>query len=113
MNLLPEPESQEAIKLDDCYDVCLLGASMSIHEDERFAYSVSKLLRYERSRLKVSTEDARQALADIITTIQREAGPLAPIFINDELVLGEVEDEDAVKIVKPGDPGFRRPRSNR
>jgi len=113
MNILPEPEPQEAIKLDDCYDVCLLGVSMSIHEGERFAYSMSKLLRYERLRLKISTEDARQAIADILTTIQREAGPLAPVFINDELVLGEVEDEDAVKIVKPGDPGFRRPRPNR
>jgi hypothetical protein len=117
MNIMPEPEApepepQEAIKLDAVYDCCLLGASMSIHEDERFAYSVSKLIRYERTRLKITTAEAREALADIITTIQREAGPLAPIFINDELI-EPVEDENAVKIVQPGDPGFRRPRPNR
>ena len=112
MNLLPEPEPQ-AIKLDDQYDCCLLGVSMSIHEPQRFAYSMSKLLRFERSRLKVTTAEAREALAKEIMDVQREHGPLAPVFLNDELVLGEVEDEDAVKIVQPGDPGFRRPRPNR
>ena len=114
MNNLPDPEPEsQAIKLDEQYDVALLGASMSIHEGDRFAYSVSKLLRYERTRLKVTTAEAREALADIITTIQREAGVLAPVFLNDELVLGDVEDEDAIKIVQPGDPGFRQPRPNR
>ena len=117
MNNLPDPEPEsQAIKLDEQYDVALLGASMSIHEGDRFAYSVSKLLRYERTRLKVTTAEAREALADIITTIQREAGPLAPVFINDELVLGPIEDGDEIttpKIVQPGDPGFRRPRPNR
>ena len=114
---LPQPvfdiPTPEAIKLDDAYDVALLGASMSIHETDRFAYSVSKLLRYERARLNVPTAQAREALADIITAIQREAGPLAPIFINDELVLGLVEDEDAIKIITPGSAGFRRPNGLR
>jgi hypothetical protein len=105
----PEPEPQEAIKLDDCYDVCLLGCTLGIEAD-RYVYSISKLLRYERTRLKVTTAEAREALAEVVTTIQRTAGPLSPVFVNDELVLGDVADEDAITIIKPGDPGFRRPR---
>ncbi len=115
MNLLPEPEPepepQEAIKLDDSMDCCLAGATIGL-ETDRFVYSVSKLLRFERSRMKVTTAEARESLAKDIMAIQREHGPLSPVFVNDELTLGEVEDEDAVKIVKPGDPGFRRPRPN-
>ena len=111
MNILPEPDPQ-AIKLDDQYDVALCGATLGLEAD-RFVYSISKLIRFERSRLKVTTAEAREALAKEIMEVQREHGPLAPVFLNDELVLGEVEDEDAVKIVQPGDPGFRRPRPNR
>lgn len=110
MNILPDPEPapQEAIKLDDEYDVCLLGATLGIEQD-RYVYSISKLIRYERTRLKVTTAEAREKLADVVTTIQRTAGPLSPVFVNDELTLGEVEDEKP-KIIQPGDAGFRRPR---
>ena len=109
MNILPDPESepQEAIKLDDEYDVCLLGATLGIEED-RYVYSISKLIRYERTRLKVTTAEAREKLADVVTTIQRTAGPLSPVFVNDE-ILEPVEDEKP-KIIQPGDAGFRRPR---
>ena len=113
---LPQPvfdiPTPEAIKLDDAYDVALLGASMSIHETDRFAYSVSKLLRYERARLKVPTAQAREALADIITAIQREAGLRAPIFINDELLEPVVDGDEIVKskILTPGSDGFQAPR---
>lgn len=119
MNILPDPDEipapetpapePRAIKLDDAYDCCLLGATLGLEAD-RFVYSISKLLRFERSRLKVTTVEARGALAEVVMAIQREAGPLSPVFVNDELVLGEVEDEDAIKIIQPGDAGFRRPR---
>lgn len=113
MNILPDPEEvPQAIKLDEQYDVCLAGATLGL-ETDRFVYSISKLIRYERTRLKITTAEAREALAQVVMTIQREAGVLAPVFLNDELVLGDVEDEDAIKIVQPGDPGFRRPRPNR
>lgn len=104
----PEPEPQEAIKLDDSMDCCLAGATIGL-ETDRYVYSVSKLLRFERSRLKVTTAEARESLAKDITAIQREHGPLSPVFLNDELTLGEVEDEKP-KILQPGDAGFRRPR---
>jgi hypothetical protein len=105
----PEPE---AIKLDDAYDCCLLGATIGL-ETDRFAYSVSKLLRFERARIhEGSTAEAREALAEIIMDIQREHGPMSPVFVNDEL-LNPVEDGDEIakpKIITPGDPGFRRLR---
>lgn len=113
MNHLPDPEPEpQAIKLDEQYDCCLAGATLGLEAD-RFVYAISKLIRYERTRLKVTTAEAREALAQVVMAIQREAGVLAPVFLNDELVLGDVEDEDAIKIVQPGDPGFRRPRPNR
>lgn len=112
MNNLPDPEPEpQAIKLDEQYDCCLAGATLGLEAD-RFVYAISKLIRYERTRLKITTAEAREALAQVVMTIQREAGILAPVFLNDELI-EPVEDEDAIKIVQPGDPGFRRPRPNR
>jgi hypothetical protein len=117
MNLLPDsPDFQEqdpqAVKLDNAYDCCLLGATIGLEAD-RFVYSVSKLLRFERARIhEGSTAEAREALAEIIIKIQREHGPMSPVFVNDEL-LNPVEDGDDIiksKIVTPGDAGFRRPK---
>lgn len=111
INLSDTPPSEpQAVKLADDYDVCLLGASIGL-ETDRYVYSVSKLLRYERTRLKLPTAEARESLAKDIMEVQREHGLLAPVFVNDELVTGEVVDEDS--IIKPGDPGFRRPRGIR
>ena len=113
---LPQPvfdiPTPQAVKLDDAYDVALLGASMSIHETDRFAYSISKLIRFERTRLKVSTAVAREILAKNLCDVQREHGVLAPVFINDEL-LDPVEDGDEItgpKILTPGSDGFQAPR---
>lgn len=105
------PSEPQAVKLDDCYDVCLAGATLGLEAD-RFVYSISKLIRFERARLKVSTEDARVALAGTVTAIQREHGILAPVFLNDELIEPVVDGDELTgpKIIQPGDAGFIRPR---
>ena len=113
MNILPDPEpaGPQAVKLDDAYDVCLIGATLGL-ETDRFAYSISRLIRFERTRLKVSTAVAREILAKNLCDVQREHGVLAPVFINDEL-LDPVEDGDEItgpKILTPGSDGFQAPR---
>lgn len=110
---LADDTAPRAAKLPDPYDCCLLGASVDLHQHPRFAYSLVKLIRFEKTRLQCSVAEARQSIADeFITPIQRECGPLAPLFIDDELVQGEVEEKQGPKLVLPGQDGFNMPPRN-
>lgn len=105
----PQPE---AARLDPAYDCCLLGATVSIHDPDRFAYSLKKLILFEMKRTGQPAETCREEVALMVTGIQREHGPLAPVFINDELMSGAAEDPKP-KIILPGMNGFRQPPRKR
>jgi len=96
-----EPEPQ-VIKLPPCYDTCLLGATVSLHGTDRFVYSLTKLVQFKMLEHQCQAPEARQiVLAEIIKPIDREHGPLAPVWVNDELVLGSIEEKDTPKIIVP------------
>lgn len=103
----PDPQPQAA-RLAPAYDSCLVGATVSIHEESRFAYSLRKLIKFEMVRGSIGADEAREEVAnELIVPIQREHGPLAPIFIDDELVQGQVEEDPGPKIVIPNFNGKR------
>lgn len=102
----PPEEERTAFKLDDAYDSCLLGATVDIYGRDRYAYSLVRLIRFEMKRRGCTAQEARQAIADeMVIPILREHGMDGPTFINDELIQGEVQDEDpqAPKIILPSE----------
>lgn len=93
--------SDTAARLDPAYDSCLIGATVSMHEAPRFVYSLRKLIQFEQRRASCLIEEARTAVAqELVTPILREHGPEGPVFVDDELVLGELKDPE-VKIIMP------------
>lgn len=100
-----------AAKLADDYDACLLGAVIGLHGTDRFAYSLKRLVQAEMVRTGNPAATCRETIAVQIMAIQRDHGPEAPVFVNDELMLGEAADEKP-RLVLPGDADFRAPGGN-
>lgn len=96
--MTPEDTAPQAAKLPDEWDDCLLGATVGIHGADRFAYSLHKLATKVRDQRGIPAAEAREAVAkELLIPVQREFGPYdGPIFLNDELVLGEVEDRKLI-----------------
>lgn len=90
------------VKLADEYDACLLGAAMN---PNRYAYSLSRILRFEMKRLSLSVAEVRDVVIAQMQQVIDTHGAEAPLFIDDEILYGEVEDEQV--IIRPGDTGFR------
>ena len=96
------PETPQAAKLPSAYDSTLLGATVSIHEPDRFVYSLRKLIRFEMSRNECGASEARGIVArDFITPLAREYGHMAPVFVDDELVQGSIQDTEKHIIIVP------------
>lgn len=94
-------ETPGPARLPSPYDSCLLGATVGIHGPDLYVYSLRALIRFEMTRRDCSPDEARTAIAaEILMPVQREHGPLAPLFVNDELVKGEIE-EDGPRIIVP------------
>lgn len=108
----PPAEEPQARRLHPDYDVCLLGATVDLHNPDRFVYSLKKLIRFRMRETKQPAETCRDEIATMVIGIQREHGPLAPVFVNDELVLGPAEDKKP-GIILPGMNGFRHPPKKR
>lgn len=99
MSDTPQPE---AAKLPSSYDTCLLGVTVSIHGQDRFVYSLKKLIGFTMLEHQCQAPEARQIiLASFIKPLAREHGPDGPVFVNDEIMLGEVEEEKSVIITPP------------
>ena len=103
MNDTPEPIPQEAIKLPDSHDEALLGATVDPHAPDRFVYSLRKLTLGEMKRSQCSVEEARKFVTEtLVMPLAREHGPqYAPVFVNDELVLGNLTDKPKSNIIMP------------
>ena len=97
---------QEAIRLAKSYDCCLLGASVSLHGQDRFVYSLKKLIRFEKTRRQCTVAEAREAIADeFIVPMDRLHGEKGPVWLNDELVDGEISEDEKPLLVLP--PNFK------
>lgn len=92
----------EAVRLPAPYDVALLGASVEAHGPDRFCYSLKRLTKFIMAEYEVEPNEARHILAtNFMMPLAREHGPLAPMWINDEILLGSVEDDTKIQIVTP------------
>lgn len=100
-----------AAKLPDDYDACLLGAAISLHGTDRFAYSLKRLVQAEMVKTGNPAATCRETMALQIMEIQRQHGPDAPVFVNDELMFGEAQDAKP-RLILPGDHDFSRPGGN-
>lgn len=96
----PQPEVTEeqipqAIRLAKQYDVALLGATVGPHGVDRFAYSLIRLIQFEMGRLRCTAQEARESIAEnLILPLHRLHGDTSPVFIDDELVRGRIDEED-------------------
>jgi hypothetical protein len=104
------PQDILAIKLSEHYDFCLLGATVGLPAGDRFAYSLSKLVLFEKTRRQCSVQEARQVVADEMVR-PLAAEPNGPVFVDDERVLGEVHETAGPRIILPGDQGFTAPEA--
>jgi len=102
------PQDTSAIKLSEHYDFCLLGATVGLPAGDRFAYSLSKLVLFEKTRRQCSVQEARQVVADEMVR-PLAAEPNGPVFVDDERVLGEVQETAGPRIILPGEQGFTTP----
>ena len=107
----PPADEPQAQRLHPDYDVCLIGATVDLHNPDRFVYSLKKLIRFRMRETKQPAETCRDEIATMVIGIQREHGPLAPVFVNDELT-GEIQDKKS-PIILPGMTGFRHPPKKR
>ena len=89
----------ESTKLIPAYDSTLIGAVVGKEGDEKFAYSLRKLVRFFMMENSCTASEARELLMDQIV------GPLHGeiCFINDEL-LDPISDEEKPVIIVP--PSF-------
>jgi hypothetical protein len=91
-----------AVKLLPEYDSCLLGIGVTTGE-ERFAYSLRKLVRMKMMEYSVKASEAREIVKnEVILPLERDFGVSAPIFIDDESVQGQIEDTEKPLIILPG-----------
>lgn len=113
-----QPEGPEMVKLGSKFDQCLIGASISFDGARRFTYSVSAMLLLMLEELQEPLEKLRHDLANDMFSLQSKFGDKAPLFIDDELVMGEVTDpkdspinqpNSNIRILTPGDYGFEIP----
>jgi hypothetical protein len=94
-----EPES--AVKLLPEYDSTLLGVSVTTGE-ERFCYSLRKLVRMKMMEFSVKASEAREIVKnEVILPLERDFGNSGPIFVNDEMVEGELSDVEKPLIILP------------
>lgn len=101
----PEVVPPEALKLPENYDTALLGATVSIHGADKFAYSLRALIEIVMLERGVQPPEARQIiLAEFIKPYADEIA-----WINDELV-APVEVEES-KIIIPKKVGKGRWRA--
>jgi hypothetical protein len=95
---------QEAIRLAKRYDVALAGATVSLYGKDRFVYSLIRLIQFEMGRLKCTVAEARQSIADeLIGPIQRLHPEDGPLFLDDELVQGPIDEATGPQIILPPD----------
>lgn len=101
-----EETQPQAYKLPAEWDGGLIGATVSIHGADRFAYSLRKLIRIVMMQRQCKASEAREIVAaELVVPILREHGPeWSPTFINDEIVEGEITDDEKPVIITP--PGF-------
>lgn len=85
MEFVEPMEPIEALKLGDQFDGALLGATVG----GRYAYSMVILTEIAMSKFKMDVDTAKRFVAHQIFIVQRDNGPSAPVFIDDELVRGE------------------------
>lgn len=105
-DLQPAPE---AVKLVPAYDSCLCGATVSLNEQDRFVYSLRKLIRFTMIEHGCKATEARSIIVrDFITPLAREHGPLSPVFLNDEIIDGIILDEEKPLIIVPHFNGNKR-----
>lgn len=90
----------DPVRLDPEYDACLIGATVGIHEPDRFVYSLKKLVLAECVRTGQPAATCRETISAALIGIQREHGILAPVFVNDEILQGEATDAGP-KIIVP------------
>lgn len=112
---LPQPKENEMVKLGSNFDQCLIGASIAFNGARRYTYSVSAMLLLMLEEFDSPLDKLREDLAHDMASIQAKFGDMAPLFIDDELVMGEVQDpknsplnqpNSNIRILKPGDHGF-------
>lgn len=101
---VPEPKQQEAVKLPDAYDTCLIGATVEPYGPDRFAYSLKKLTKFLMREYDCEAPEARHILTK--NFLVPHAATI--VFVNDELILGQVEDDKKIQIVTSGAFGKKK-----
>jgi len=96
------PETYQASKLPENYDKALLGATVNIHGDDQFAYSLRGLIQLVMIERGVQPPEARQI---ILAEFIRPFGA-SITFVNDELV--QPVEEEKSKIIIPKKVGPKR-----
>ena len=95
-------EPDTAVKLLPEYDSCLLGVLVTTGE-ERFCYSLRKLVRMKMMEHSCKASEAREIIKkEIILTLERDFGNNGPCFVDDESVQGPIEDTEKPLIILPG-----------
>lgn len=104
---MEDEEFTPAIKLEDSYDSCLAGVTITRPGEERFVYSMRRLIRFEMFRRQCPASEAREAIADeFIVPLIRDHGDKGPVFLDDEMRDGEISDVEKPLIILP--KGFKK-----
>jgi hypothetical protein len=90
----------ELIVLEDVYAKALVGHTISAEGTPRAVYSLTKLVKAERTLKDMAEDPARMSIVSLIFEVTRDHGERAPIFVDD--AISQPKPVEKGKIIRPG-----------
>jgi hypothetical protein len=96
----PHDNADEVIVLEDQYVKALVGHTISAEGTPRAVYSLTKLVKAERTLKDMAEDPARMSIVSLIFEVTRDHGERAPIFVDD--AISQPKPVEKGKIIRPG-----------